>query len=290
MRALALLAVILVASPALADRPAPAKPAKAAKPAKKKAASLTLRSAPPPAVGDTVTVVDRVTVDATLDAAQLGKTPFQSRTDATYTLEILAVDGDLVRRARVRYGAVATTNTFSGHASTDPDARAGQEYVIEVGSSGIRFLDAAGKEVTGPVLDQLRSEHGKLARGLPMRRWLLGRTFRKGKAVALGADDFEDLFGAVDQQLTVHSFDVTLRALAGDVARFEFVARFVMADAQAGSTLTLDARGGFEVDTRRVLPVSRTLDGMMTGTVATGGDAMTMAGTLSGESRYTYGP
>ncbi len=255
---------------------------------RRKPAVLKIKKAPAIPDGLRIAVQEGLVMDLLVDTggAGMGKMAVQMTTATPFDIEVIDADGAAVRRATVVYGKATTVQSMSGSASTSDDARSGKTYRLEAGASGIKITDGAGVDVTAAgELEDLRQEHAVMMRGTPIRSFLLGRTFKSGKKVKLGADEFEAIFPS-EANVTVDKFAITLESVKGKVARFSFDSTFTLT--KEGTPMAIKATGTFDVDTRLVLPLAVSIDGTIDATMKQDTTTMTMTGTIKATRSYTY--
>jgi hypothetical protein len=193
-------------------------------------------------------------------------------------VEVVAASDDRIDKLQVTY-----SNVKGG------ELRAASPYLIEAGSSGPRVTAADGRELQTAEVKAVMEANGELVRRTPGRSWLIGRTFKKGKAVKLGDAAIADLFG-VDAQYEVEAMTARLVSVGKQVARFRFEGTFRMRDndADVDGQLAGTASGSFEVDVKRGLIVAAEVSMTMSGTLTSGGQTFTVTGTAVGEKTWAY--
>lgn len=255
---------------------------------KRKPAVLKIKKAPAIPDGLKIAVQEDMSGDMLVDTGQsgMGVMPFKMSARKTYQVDVVDADGDAVRWATVVYAKATKTQEIAGTPNTTDDPRAGQTYHLEAGASGIKITDSAGGDVTATeVLEDLRKDHASMMRGTPIRTFLVGRTFKGGKKVKLGAEEFEAIFPG-EATVEVASFVVSLESVKGKVARFSFTASFT--DTRDGAPMQIEATGTFDVDTKLVLPIALDFAGTVTATIKQDKTSMSMTGTVRVVSSTTY--
>lgn len=279
---LALVAGAAALTEAAAPSPARADTAVAAKKSKAKAKKSVKFGKPKPlAAGAFIDETSRMTIDMTIDMA--GQTiPLSMSNDKPHTIELLEVSDGVPRKIRVVWGA-ATENQPMGQ--PEPTVLAGKTYLIDFGASGMKVTRPDGNAVTGDELTAVQKEHGDFGRGDKLRKVLVGKTFKVGKKVKLKPAQFADVFGAPDE-MTVSSFAIRLDAVGTADATFTYWVK--MASTDPARAMAIDGQGTFVVDTARVLPLTFTLDGPLTGDFDQGGQKLKVTGTMSARGTKTY--
>lgn len=255
---------------------------------RRKPAVLKIKKAPAIPDGLKISVQEGLAMDLLVKTGQAGMGNLQVKVTTTtpFEIEVVDADGDAVRRATVVYGKATTTQDLAGSVTTSDDARSGKTYQLEAGASGIKITDRAGVDVTATAeLEDLRQEHGTMMRGTPIRTFLAGRTFKSGKKVKLGEDDFEAIFPS-EANVEVDEFVISLESVKGKLARFSFAATFTLS--KEGTPMAVIATGTLDVDTKLVLPVALSIDGTIDATIKQDKTTMTMSGTMKATRSYRY--
>ena len=248
---------------------------------KKKPATLKLKKAAPLAAGTVVDVTSDMKLDMTIKTSQ-GDFPMSMTKQAPYSLEIVATDDLGVTKARVTYGKVSETQPM-GKATAGPTSE--KTYVLDYGASGLKVTREDGAEVSADELEAVQKEHAELRSGAKLRKLMIGRTFKQGKTVKLKAADFEAAFGDVDD-MDVTAFLLRLDGVDGDVATFHY--EVTMGKTEDKNTMTIAAAGDLTLDTARIIPLTMTFDGPVTGKMEQGGQSMTVDGQMHMTGTRTY--
>ncbi len=257
----ALLAVAVVAAPA-AD-------------AGKKSVKLKVKKPKAVATGLSWTSTDTMTIDMT---AKTGNTssPIQSTETVEVKVDVLEASDDRIDKVRVTFG-------------TTKDVRSGKSYLIEPGTSGPMITADGGGAITEDEQRKVMLSHGDLVRRTPMR-WMVGRTFKRGKEVAVEGMELSELL-SIDVEARLDDLKVTLERATRKVARFSFSATVPMRgkeDEGAEYDLLGVIEGTFEVDLRRLLVTDVEYELSVGGTIKTGPMEMKLVGKLTGARQVVY--
>lgn len=269
-------------APARADTAGAAQTSKTKSKAKVKAKKSVKFGKPTPlAAGTIIDETSRMTIDMTIVMGSQ-TIPLSMSNDKPHAIELLEVSDGVPRKIRVVWGA-ATENQPMGQ--PEPTVLAGKTYLIDFGASGMKVTRPDGNAVTGDELTAVQKEHGDFGRGDKLRKVLVGKTFKVGKKVKLRPAQFADVFGEPDE-MTVSSFAIRLDAVGTADATFTYWVK--MASTDPARAMSIDGQGTFVVDIARVLPLTFTLDGPLTGDFDQGGQKLKVTGTMSARGTKTY--
>jgi len=279
LRLLALTALlgVTIAAPLDADAGKKAK----AKPKK----TFRIDKATPITTGLTYTITDQITLDGTLTSTSMGTMPIKLDDHGSCVVEVLEASDDRVDRLHVVYGTVEQVFDVMGQHQAQPQPQSGLTYTIEAGANGPVVTGSDGKPAAADQAKEVIEDHGRMLRRTPMR-WIVGRTWKKGKKVKLGEDEFADMFS--DEKIKrVDGFTIAFAKVDGDVARFTWSATFVMQE--DGGDVSFDVTGTFDLDKKRALIREVEMQGTMDANIKQGSsDSMSMSGTLVGHLTYAY--
>jgi hypothetical protein len=244
----------------------------------KKAVKVKIKKPTPVVAGLVWSYTETIKVDAVATTTSMGNFPITETKTLTTRVEILEASDDKIDRVQVTYDALP-----SG------DVRATTPYVIEASSSGPRVTAADGRQLGAEEVKKVMESHGELVRRTPLRSWLIGKTFKKGKKVKIGDDAMLDLFSA-DADYRAQKMTITLVSATKKVASFRFEGTFTMSGTDEGvdGELSGAATGTFEVDLRRGLLQALDLSMSMDGSFTASGQSFTIKGTVDADRAFTY--
>ncbi len=202
--------------------------------------------------------------------------PFQESRTTESRIEVLAASSDRIDKLQVTY-----TTLPSG------DPRSTQPYLVAPGSAAPVVTATDGRTLAKEEIEKVMSDHGDLVRRTPLRSWLIGKTFKKGKRVKAGDDVVRDLFGGNDES-RVDDMVIIFQKATKKVAVFRFEADVVIRDKDSSFEMQATVTGGFEVDLQRGLLLEVEAEMQVDGPIEAGGQKMWVTGSAAGTRTFTY--
>lgn len=234
-------------------------------------------------VGDAVTETEALRMVMTIEVSPTRRVDLMSREQRTVRNEIVALDGAVVAKVKVRYLTVTSQETVDGRSRAKPTPTAGKTYLVwrEGGELEVRYED--GSAPSAAEIKDVRKGNRSVGRRsalqeiIAARAWKVGETFALSPAQLVevhegfGHDDDESL---TSMTLTLHSVDDTVATLAMSMG---------MAMQAGDGELTAELAGTISLDraTGRLLDVSGT--GPFSGFAT-----VKMVGTMSTKSTFAY--
>ncbi len=229
-----------------------------------------------PKQGQVATVVSEEALDGTVSVGK-NSSPLTQKESASYTEEVVAVDGDTVTKAKI----TVTDSERDGQALPTK----GKSYTVSASGGTITVAGADGKDVADPektIAAHLADDVGKPDKLLA----LMGtKTFAKGQKVALTADEVASLF-TQGEGLTVKKMSLALSAQDATTATFALTGQ--LTGSQEGLSVTMDVNATIKVE----IATSRALDFAMKGAITGKGEAdgqkLAMKATVTAHRSMTY--
>ena len=232
-----------------------------------------------PKVGDKRT---KVNDQAMVMAIAAGELTMVKHTEETR--EILAVDGDVITKVKMTYGAYAKSQTSGGKTRDLASVVAGKAYIVSRQGGAIEATVADGSPVSAAELEELTDANKRLGKPNAMEQIVASKTWKVGEKVVFSPDELaasnkrnaEDGGGEQFTGLTM-----TLTAVEAGVATFamEIAMAVKLPNGSLGVRITGASR--LDVATGRALEVGGT--GPLEGNL---GEAVT--GTMTMKDVYTY--
>lgn len=244
----------LIAVLALAgcDKPAP------------RVAPIVLGAAPP-VVGSSWQEEELTELDLMVDMGG-SKVRLQQDKLEKKKLEILAVDGDRVTRARYTYLTVSKKQSFGTEAKDEPSPIEGKTYLLEAGTPIV--VTTEGGPAPDDEVAAVRAAEKRFGKADQIQSLIAGKTFEPGRTVELPAaavleamrDDPDDKINAATMSLTYRRmdganarFDVTMTMAGEDDRGNQVDLRFSgtgLIEPATGEALLLDLQGPFKMSGR----------------------------------------
>ena len=232
-----------------------------------------------PKVGDKATKVNDQAMVMTIAAGALTMVKHTEE-----TREILAVEGGVITKVKMTYGAHAKSQTAGGKTRDMASVVAGKAFIVSRQGGAIEATLADGSPVSAAELEELRDANKRLGKPDAMEQIVASRTWKVGEKVvftpaelaAINERNAEDGGGEQFVDLIM-----TLTAVEAGVATFTM--EIAMAVKLPNGSLAFRITGPSRLDaaTGRALEVGGT--GPLEGNL---GEAVT--GTMTMKSVYTY--
>jgi hypothetical protein len=201
------------------------------------------------------------------------------------TVEVLALDGERARKARVTYGQCVLRRSLNGNIDSELQPYSGMTYVIErVGDALQVYLEDGTTPATGEVAAAVAKDNKRFGGSDTdaMEKLISRRTWRLGEPVALTPEELRLMADGSGSGPALQSTTLTLRGVEGGIASFD-TAMTMSEDLPRGRmAMTLEGVSRFDVSTARAveLSVSGSLSGELNGSPMTGTMEMRNLNTL----------
>lgn len=232
--------------------------------AEKKGGSVTLGAAPP-VVGSSWSEEEITELDLMVDMGG-SKVRMEQDKSEQKKIEVLAVTGDRVTRARYTYLAITNRQSFGTTPKDEASPLVGKTYVLEAGTPTVVSTDA------GPApedeADLVRKAEKRFGKPDQIQSLIAGMTFEPGRTVELPADKvLEAMRDDPDDKIESSTLSLTYRGMDGTNARFDVTMtmtgqddrgnqvdlRFAgtgLIEPATGEALLLDMKGPFKMSGR----------------------------------------
>ena len=219
------------------------------------AESIKLGNKPAYKVGDKKSQDKSMTAEMTV-TAKGQKVVVTSKATQRKRIEILAMNGDLVAKAKHTYDEDTKLENAAGNQKGGPSTLVGKTFTLSAGSPyKIEGGDPADHEA-------VRKDVKRFGEPDRMRTALAGRTFDKDKPVALDPADLAHMFDEKNTTLKTATF--TYRGMAGKLAKFDV--RIVFEVGTKTDAIVFDLGGAALVDPATADAIDLTFAGKLKGT------------------------
>jgi hypothetical protein len=239
---------------------------------------------PRPKVGDAVTETEEQSMVMTIEVSPTRRVDLMSRERRTVRNEVVALDGTIVAKVKVRYLTVTAQETVDGTSRAKPTPTAGKTYLVwrEGGELEVSYED--GSAPSAAELKEVRKGNRSVGRPAAVEQIIAARAWKVGETFALSPAQLVEVnqgFG-YDGDESLTSMTLTLHSVDDSVATLAMSMGMAM-QGEDGGELTAELAGTISLDraTGRLLDVGGT--GPFSGFVT-----VKMVGTMSTKSTYTY--
>jgi hypothetical protein len=237
--------------------------------------SITLTQGPRK-VGETWTEDKSQAMDISIDV-QGQKVPMVGGEHEVKKIEVLAVDGKAITKARMTYVTWDRSQRMNGQEQAKPSPLVGKSYILEAGTP-ITVTSDAGTP-TQEEIDAVRDAEKRFGKTDGMDKVLDGRTFTKDEPLVFDPAEVAAAMGD-DDGTVIKAMTMTYRGLEGSLALFDMA--MTVEQPAGGATMTIDMTGNAKVEPTSNDLVEMALQGTLT---ATG--AFTASGTMQTTETHT---
>ena len=222
------------------------------------AESIKLGDKPAQKVGDKRTQEKTMTAEMTV-TAKGQKVVVTSNARQKRRVEVLAVDGDRITKAKYTYDEDTKVEKLGGKEKGGPSGLAGKTFTL---TAGTPYKIEGGSEADQDLVRKDVKRFGEVDK---MRKALAGRTFEKGKAVELDPADLAHMLDEKNTKPTKATF--TYRGMAGKLAKFDV--RIVFEVGTKADAIVFDLAGAALLDPASADAIDLTFAGKLKSTGAT---------------------